>query len=89
MLRRDDAPDRNPCSVLELLCFGESLIKDRIPDVSITERSMSCPRCGAAMNELVRIEPTLRGPGLIGYECPRCVYVTSVLLEPDKSNRGQ
>jgi hypothetical protein len=41
------------------------------------------------MNELVRIEPTLRGPGLIGYECPRCVYVTSVLLEPDKSNRGQ
>jgi hypothetical protein len=22
------------------------------------------------------------GPGLVGYECSKCVYVTSVLLEP-------
>ena len=33
------------------------------------------------MEEVVRIEPTLREKGLIAYECPRCVYVTSVLLE--------
>jgi len=30
----------------------------------------------------VRIEPTLGEKGLIGYECPNCTYVTSVLLEP-------
>jgi hypothetical protein len=34
------------------------------------------------MNEVVRIEPTVRDRGLIAYECPSCVYVTSVLLEP-------
>jgi hypothetical protein len=37
------------------------------------------------MNDVVRIEPTLREPGLIAYECPSCVYVTSVLLEPTMS----
>jgi hypothetical protein len=34
------------------------------------------------MNGVVRIEPTLREPGLEAYECPGCEYVTSVLLEP-------
>jgi hypothetical protein len=34
------------------------------------------------MIEIVRIEPTLRDQGLIAFECPKCVYVTSVLLEP-------
>jgi hypothetical protein len=34
------------------------------------------------MDEVVRIEPTMRENGLIAYECPNCVYVTSVLLEP-------
>ena len=34
------------------------------------------------MDEVVRIEPTLGEKGLIAYECPKCVYVTSVLLEP-------
>jgi hypothetical protein len=34
------------------------------------------------MNDVVRIELTLDQPGLIAYECPSCVYVTSVLLEP-------
>ena len=43
---------------------------------------MACPRCKAAMEEVVRIEPTLGEKGLIGYECPNCTYVTSVLLEP-------
>jgi hypothetical protein len=43
------------------------------------------------MDEVVRIEPTLREKGLIAYECPKCVYVTSVLLEPlttPKRSRG-
>jgi hypothetical protein len=41
------------------------------------------------MNDVVRIEPTVHEPGLIGYECPNCVYVTSVLLEPQsKGSRG-
>ena len=34
------------------------------------------------MNEVVRIEPTVRDSGLIAYECPNCVHVTSVVLEP-------
>jgi hypothetical protein len=41
------------------------------------------------MKDVVRIEPTVRDAGLIGYECPNCVYVTSVLLEPQpKGSRG-
>jgi hypothetical protein len=30
------------------------------------------------MEAIVTIEPTLAEPGLIGYECPKCVYVTRV-----------
>ena len=30
------------------------------------------------MDEVVRIEPQQNEPGLIGYECPSCRYVTSV-----------
>jgi hypothetical protein len=48
---------------------------------SSPKSSMSCPRCKAGMDEVVRIEPTMREKGLIAYECPKCVYVTSVLLE--------
>jgi hypothetical protein len=32
------------------------------------------------MDEVVRIEPIQHEPGLIGYECPSCCYVTSVLI---------
>ncbi len=35
------------------------------------------------MNEVVRIAPLGHGPGLIAYECPECVYVTSVLCTSD------
>jgi hypothetical protein len=28
--------------------------------------------------------PYLREPGLIGYECPKCTYVTSELVHPDE-----
>jgi hypothetical protein len=34
------------------------------------------------MDEVVRIAPLAIEPGLIGYECPVCCYVTSVLLQP-------
>jgi transposase-like protein len=42
--------------------------------------SIGCPRCEAQMDEVVRIEPIQHEPGLIGYECPSCCYVTSVLI---------
>jgi hypothetical protein len=54
-------------------------------DVARTQRrarTLSCPRCGTAMEAIVTIEPTLGQPGLIGYECPKCVYVTSELVQP-------
>jgi hypothetical protein len=41
------------------------------------------------MNDVVRIEPTLRERGLIAYECPSCVYVTSVLLEPMRPGKSR
>jgi len=31
------------------------------------------------MSEVARIAPLGTAPGLIAFECPRCVYVTSVL----------
>jgi hypothetical protein len=34
------------------------------------------------MDEVARIAPSLGDPGLIGYECPSCVYVTSEMLQP-------
>jgi len=43
---------------------------------------VKCPRCGTVMEEVARIAPSLGGPGLIGYECPNCVYVTSEMLQP-------
>jgi len=39
------------------------------------------------MDEVVRIAPLAGEPGLIGYECPACCYVTSVLLQPENCNR--
>jgi transposase-like protein len=42
-----------------------------------------CPRCkAAAMSDIVTIPPTLHQPGLIAYECSKCGYVTSVLVQP-------
>jgi len=35
------------------------------------------------MEEVVRIAPVRNEPGLIGYECPSCNYVTSVLTPPN------
>jgi hypothetical protein len=55
-------------------------------DLSTTGRGdiLRCPRCGTTMDEVVSIAPVFGEPGLIGYECPNCVYVASVLWEPDR-----
>jgi hypothetical protein len=45
-------------------------------------KSFACPRCKALMDEVVSIAPLVSEPGLIGYECPACCYVTSVILPP-------
>jgi hypothetical protein len=36
---------------------------------------------------VVRIAPLESEPGLIGYECPACCYVTSVLLQSKGSQK--
>jgi hypothetical protein len=36
------------------------------------------------MEEVVSIAPSFGDPGLIAYECPKCVYVTSELVQPDE-----
>jgi hypothetical protein len=46
------------------------------------DRTVACPRCGTMMDEVATIAPTFGEPGLIGYECPNCVYVTSELVRP-------
>jgi hypothetical protein len=56
-------------------------------DLARSRRTLPCPRCGTAMEDVVRIAPSLAEPGLIGYECPNCVYVTSELVQPDSSWR--
>src|SRR5262249_44502451 len=63
------------------LCRVPNLSRRNSMSEPSTSSSMSCPRCRAAMDEVVRIEPTLREKGLIAYECPKGVYVTSVLWE--------
>jgi hypothetical protein len=39
-----------------------------------------CSRCQMVMAEVVSLTPTVSEPGLIGYECPSCGHVSSVLL---------
>lgn len=48
------------------------------------ERGVCCPRCNSAMDELLSIAPVLNERGLVAYECPRCGYVSSVLIEPSE-----
>ena len=49
----------------------------RVSDVLKRPDTVQCPRCQAMMDEVVRIAPLQDDPGLIGYECPSCKYVTS------------
>jgi hypothetical protein len=39
------------------------------------------------MDEVVSIAPVAGEPGLIGYECAACGYVTSVLVSAKGANR--
>jgi uncharacterized Zn finger protein len=43
-------------------------------------------RCGATMKDVVTIAPRGEEPGLVAYECPKCGYVTSVLVQAPKPN---
>ena len=50
----------------------------------VRDQTPACPRCGTAMEEVVSIAPSFGDPGLIAYECPNCVYVTSELVHPEE-----
>ena len=67
-------------------CHWRSAASNPSRAYSVSEPSNSqdfaCPRCKAIMDEVVRIAPLADDPGLIGYECPACCYVTSVILQP-------
>jgi hypothetical protein len=52
------------------------------------DRTVACPRCGTMMDEVATIAPSFGEPGLIGYECPNCVYVTSELVRPTDGHEG-
>jgi len=41
------------------------------------------------MDDVVTIAPSLGEPGLIGYECPNCVFVTSELVQPATPPHGR
>ena len=55
---------------------------ERLARTEPQAKAVQCPRCGTTMDEVARIAPSLGDPGLIGYECPSCVYVTRELLQP-------
>ena len=58
----------------------------RVSDVLKRPDTVQCPRCQAMMDEVVRIAPLQDDPGLIGYECPSCKYVTSFFWQPNDSS---
>src|SRR5215831_19020268 len=76
------------CNQRTLRCIGLGTVAGKafVADLSKKLGTIACPRCEAPMEEVVRIAPAQNGPGLIGYECPSCNYVTSVLT-PSKSPR--
>ena len=58
-------------------------------EVKKREGTLACPRCKAAMKDVVWIAPVQNDPGLIAYECPSCGYVTSVLIGPQSGDQGK
>ncbi len=73
------------CRVTYLEREPSSLSGRTVSDITRTkrrDRTVACPRCGTTMDEVASIAPSFGEPGLIGYECPNCVYVTSELVRP-------
>jgi hypothetical protein len=53
------------------------------PGQSLRHDVPQCARCAKArMVEIVSIALLVDAPGLIGYECPDCGYISSVLVPP-------
>ena len=50
--------------------------------LSKKSRRMTCPRCKAPKDAVVEIQPLIHEAGLVAYECPACLYVTSILWHP-------
>jgi len=54
-----------------------------------TERKVeTCPRCKATMQEVTRIAPLPKEPGLIACECPACSYLTSFILPAGEESKS-
>ena len=55
---------------------------------SLRSEAPACSKCGTEMKEVTSVAPTLHGPGLIAYECPRCGHLTSVLERGKNDSAG-
>jgi hypothetical protein len=53
-----------------------------VPDAMTGSIGLSGDKRGGGRSNPVLRARSLRDQGLIAYECPECVYVTSVLLQP-------
>ena len=80
---RKEAATTNSALRLSLVAF---LGIRAMSDLPKKRGTIACPRCKAPMEEVVRIDPVGPEPGLIGYECPSCCYVTSVLTTRPKGD---
>jgi DNA-directed RNA polymerase subunit RPC12/RpoP len=48
-------------------------------------KTLACPRCrNNAMKHIITIAPVLDEAGLLGFECPRCGYVTSLVQAAER-----
>ena len=58
-----------------------------VSDLFKRQSGVACPRCHGPMREIITITPTGTEPGLIGYECAACGYVTSVIVPAKAKSR--
>jgi DNA-directed RNA polymerase subunit RPC12/RpoP len=50
-------------------------------------KTLACPRCrNNAMKHIITIAPVLDEPGLLGFECPRCGYVTRLVQAAERAD---